>query len=162
MLAQTSAFVTHGGMNSVSESLRVGVPMVMVPQMGEQEMVSRRVERLRLGVQRLLVETRFREQAARIGATLLSAGGTVAAAALVREFAGRVGEARLGPAGVIQRNRRASARDQPGSSGVLSVSRSLAVSSDSVRNELSGWRLEIVTLAVSESTTQYSRTPHRS
>jgi len=101
VLAQTSAFVTHGGMNSVSESLRVGVPMVMVPQMGEQEMVSRRVERLRLGVQRLLVETRFREQAARIGATLLSAGGTVAAAALVREFAGRVGEARLGPAGVI-------------------------------------------------------------
>ena len=106
VLQRASAFVTHGGMNSVSESLRYGVPMVTVPQMGEQAIVSRRVEqlgagvylanadvspeRLRLGVRRLLAEARFREQAARIGATLLSAGGTAKAASLVREFAGRV------------------------------------------------------------------------
>ena len=43
-LQRAAAFVTHGGMNSVSESLRMGVPMVTVPQMGEQEIVSRRVE----------------------------------------------------------------------------------------------------------------------
>jgi MGT family glycosyltransferase len=106
VLQRASAFVTHGGMNSVSESLRYGVPMVTVPQMGEQAVVSRRVEqlgagvylasadvspeRLRLGVRRLLGEARFREQAARIGATLLAAGGTATAASLVREFAGRV------------------------------------------------------------------------
>ncbi len=106
VLQRASAFVTHGGMNSVSESLCQGVPMVTVPQMGEQEVVSRRVEqlgagvylasadvspeRLRLGVRRLLAEARFREQAARIGATLRSAGGTAKAASLVREFAGRV------------------------------------------------------------------------
>lgn len=35
--------------------------------------------------------------------------------------------------------------------------RSLAVSCDSVLNEPSGWRRKIVTLAVAESTTQYSR-----
>ena len=105
VLQRASAFVTHGGMNSVSESLRLGVPMLTVPQMGEQELVSRRVEqlgagvylanadvspeRLRNGVQRLLVEARFREQAARIGATLLSAGGTVKAADLVGLFTER-------------------------------------------------------------------------
>ncbi len=105
VLQRASAFVTHGGMNSVSESLGLGVPMVMVPQMGEQELVSRRVEqlgagvylanadvspeRLRQGVRWLLAESRFREQAARIGATLLSAGGTVKAASLVGGFTGR-------------------------------------------------------------------------
>ena len=105
VLERASAFVTHGGMNSVSESLRYGVPMVTVPQMGEQEIVSRRVEqlgaglylakanaspeRLRLGVRRLLVDTGYREQAARMGATLRSAGGTATAARLVRAFTGR-------------------------------------------------------------------------
>ena len=92
-------------MNSVSESLRLGVPMSAVPQMGEQELVSRQVEqlgagvylananvspeRLRSGVQRLLVDARFREQAARIGDTLRSAGGTARSAGLVRGFTGR-------------------------------------------------------------------------
>ena len=105
VLQRASAFVTHGGMNSVSESLGLSVPMVTVPQMGEQEIVSRRVEqlgagvylagtdvspeRLRLGVRQLLAEARFREQATRIGATLLAAGGTATAASLVRAFTGR-------------------------------------------------------------------------
>ena len=31
-----TVFVTHGGMNSVSESLSFGVPMVVIPQMSEQ------------------------------------------------------------------------------------------------------------------------------
>ena len=105
VLQQASAFVTHGGMNSVGESLRLGVPMLTVPQMGEQEIVSRRVEqvgagiylakgdvspeRLRELVRRLLGEARFRERAASIGETLVASGGTAQAARLVRAFTGR-------------------------------------------------------------------------
>jgi len=103
VLQRASAFVTHGGMNSVSESLRMSVPMVTVPQMGEQEIVSRRVEqlraglylakdevspdRLRLSVRRLLKEERFRKVAAGLGETLLAAGGIAEAATLVKAFA---------------------------------------------------------------------------
>ena len=105
VLRRASAFVTHGGMNSVSESLRMGVPMATVPQMGEQEIVSRRVEQvgagvylakadvspdtLRRSVRRLLEEPRFRAEAARVGQTLLAAGGTAKAATLVRAFVDR-------------------------------------------------------------------------
>ncbi|MEO8256318.1 MAG: macrolide family glycosyltransferase [Acidobacteriota bacterium] len=103
VLRRASAFVTHGGMNSVSESLMMGVPMVAVPQMGEQDLVSRRVEqlsaglylakaevspdRLRLSVRRLLTEERFRQAAAGLGETLLAAGGTAEAATRVQAFA---------------------------------------------------------------------------
>ncbi len=103
VLQQASAFVTHGGMNSLSESLRLSVPMVTVPQMGEQEIVSRRVEQLgagiylakavvspetlRASVRRLLGETRFRQRAGSIGETLVASGGTARAASLVRAFA---------------------------------------------------------------------------
>jgi UDP:flavonoid glycosyltransferase YjiC (YdhE family) len=71
--------------------------------MGEQEIVSRRVEqtdaglylakgevspdRLRMSVRRLLTEERFRNAAAGLGETLLKAGGTAAAATLVKAFA---------------------------------------------------------------------------
>jgi len=37
-------------MNSVSESLYHGVPVVVIPQMGEQEIVGRRVEELGAGL----------------------------------------------------------------------------------------------------------------
>ena len=43
-------FVTHGGMNSTMEGLYYGVPMVVLPQMMEQEMTARRIEELGLGV----------------------------------------------------------------------------------------------------------------
>jgi MGT family glycosyltransferase len=50
MLRRASMFVTHGGMNSTMESLYYGVPMVVLPQMMEQEMTARRIEELGLGV----------------------------------------------------------------------------------------------------------------
>jgi MGT family glycosyltransferase len=49
VLGRATAFLTHSGMNSTMESLVAEVPMVSVPQMGEQAANGRRVEELGLG-----------------------------------------------------------------------------------------------------------------
>ncbi|WP_327364999.1 macrolide family glycosyltransferase [Streptomyces sp. NBC_01296] len=49
VLQQAKLFVTHGGMNSVMESLYHGVPMVVIPQMNEQKANALRVDELGLG-----------------------------------------------------------------------------------------------------------------
>ena len=49
VLAGADAFITHCGMNSVSESLYMAVPMVLYPQTGEQKAVSRRVREIGAG-----------------------------------------------------------------------------------------------------------------
>ena len=43
ILSKASVFITHCGMNSVSESLYMAVPMVLYPQTAEQHAVARRV-----------------------------------------------------------------------------------------------------------------------
>ncbi len=50
VLAGTDVFLTHCGMNSVSESLYMGVPLVMYPQTGEQRAVAKRTFELGAGV----------------------------------------------------------------------------------------------------------------
>jgi len=91
VLRRATVFVTHGGMNSVSESLSAGVPMVVVPQMGEQEIVARRVqdvgaglflapadataEALREAVDRVRTDKRFREAAVTVGGSFRACGG---------------------------------------------------------------------------------------
>lgn len=50
VLAHTSIFITHGGMNSTMEALSYGVPLIVIPQMLEQEFTARRVEELGLGI----------------------------------------------------------------------------------------------------------------
>ena len=105
VLQRVKAFVTHGGMNSVSESLSYGVPMVVIPQMGEQAIVGRRVEQLgaglclqkheatagalRTAVQQLLTEDRFRERAAAVRRSFQDAGGVARAADAILAFTGR-------------------------------------------------------------------------
>ena len=49
VLKQADIFVTHGGMNSISESLVQGVPMVVIPFMSDQPVNARRIEELGLG-----------------------------------------------------------------------------------------------------------------
>ena len=43
VLSRAGVFVTHGGMNSVHESLAYGVPMLLVPQGSDQHLVAARV-----------------------------------------------------------------------------------------------------------------------
>ena len=50
VLARASAFITHCGMNSVSESLYMATPMALYPQTGEQRAVARRVAETGAGV----------------------------------------------------------------------------------------------------------------
>ncbi|MEO8481398.1 MAG: macrolide family glycosyltransferase [Acidobacteriota bacterium] len=99
VLARAAAFVSHGGMNSVSESLSFGVPLVVVPQMGEQEIVGRRVAEVGAGilllpnqatptalaaaVRRLLTEPQFRRAATAVGDGFRTCGGSEAGATAI-------------------------------------------------------------------------------
>ncbi len=49
VLSKADVFITHCGMNSVSESLYMAAPMVLYPQTGEQEAVARRVREIGAG-----------------------------------------------------------------------------------------------------------------
>jgi len=102
VLRRASAFVSHGGMNSVSESLAAGVPLVVVPQMGEQEMIAMRVEQLGAGlrldrdaitpsvlremIHRVLDDSRFADGAARVRRSFEEAGGLPEAVTAIQSF----------------------------------------------------------------------------
>jgi MGT family glycosyltransferase len=102
VLQRATAFVSHGGMNSVNESLSCGVPLVVIPQMGEQMIIGRRVEelkaglylakdevtadKLREGVRRLLAEPQFRKHTMQVRQSFQMAGGVSRAADAIRNF----------------------------------------------------------------------------
>ena len=50
VLQKADLFISHCGMNSVSESLYFGVPLVMLPQTSEQKGVSERVKQIGAGI----------------------------------------------------------------------------------------------------------------
>jgi MGT family glycosyltransferase len=50
VLSRADLFISHGGMNSIMESLSFGVPLVVILQVMEQEMNARHVQELGLGL----------------------------------------------------------------------------------------------------------------
>ena len=91
LLPRASLFITHGGMNSVSESAWYGTPMLLAPQVGDQVFIAYQTERLGAGVQidsraieprelrayaeRVMEDARYREASRKIGETFRSSGG---------------------------------------------------------------------------------------
>lgn len=99
VLQEADAFLTHCGMNSVSESLYIGVPMVLFPQQPEEGVVARRVQEVGAGILltgtevsviresilQALKNTRMRENAAGIGESFRKAGGAQKAADVIEK-----------------------------------------------------------------------------
>lgn len=94
-LAASRVFLTHGGMSGVGEALRLGVPMVVSPQVMDGFWVASRLHRLGAGlnvgprpdartlrraVERVWSDPRFAERAAELGRGLRAAGGARRAA----------------------------------------------------------------------------------
>jgi MGT family glycosyltransferase len=50
VLKDADVFITHGGMNSISEAVMYGVPMIVVPNTVEQALNAARVEQLLGGI----------------------------------------------------------------------------------------------------------------
>jgi MGT family glycosyltransferase len=102
VLDRAALFVTHGGMNSVNEAMRAGVPTLVVPQGADQPLVARRVVELGAGLalrtedataetvlalaRRLLDEPRFREAADAQRAAQQQAGGAQRAADELEQY----------------------------------------------------------------------------
>lgn len=94
VLQQADVFVTHCGMNSVSEGLYFGVPLVMLPQTSEQHGVAARVlqmeagvelkktapEDIREAVEQVLEDARYQKYAQMIGDGFRSCAGAKGAA----------------------------------------------------------------------------------
>ena len=105
VLARASVFVTHCGMNSASEGLYFGVPLVLYPQQAEQGLVARRVEELgaglrlrraspeaiRAAVRQVREQQSYRGRAREIAAGFRDAGGYRRGADKVLEAAARGG-----------------------------------------------------------------------
>jgi UDP:flavonoid glycosyltransferase YjiC (YdhE family) len=94
--------VTHGGHNTVCESLANGLPLVVTPIRDDQPVVANQVVasgaglRLRFGrlapaalrsaVERVLGEPSFREAASRVASSFRQAGGAAAAAGYLEKL----------------------------------------------------------------------------
>ena len=105
VLSRASLFITHCGMNSVSEALYMGVPLLLFPLTGEQRAVARRVAELGAGimlgegrttrparllalVREALADVSLAAGAARMRDDLRSCGGPKEAAGFIERAAG--------------------------------------------------------------------------
>lgn len=97
ILAKADVFITHCGMNSVSESLYMAAPMILYPQTNEQCAVARRVteigagmllkddsvEAIRAAVQEILNEKTYTKAAVECSADFRACSGAAGAAEFI-------------------------------------------------------------------------------
>lgn len=100
VLTKTDVFLTHCGMNSISESLYMGVPVVMYPQTGEQKAVAKRTfemgagiylkngsaEKIRNSILQLLQNASYRKAAQKIKEDFRSCPGPAGAADFIEKI----------------------------------------------------------------------------
>ena len=101
VLSIADAFITHCGMNSASEGLYFGVPLVLFPQTSEQGAVAKRVEELGAGVRlksisgedvldalsKVINDPQFKTEAERVSESFKACGGTEEAKAFLEQIA---------------------------------------------------------------------------
>jgi MGT family glycosyltransferase len=91
VLQHAKLFITHGGMNSTSEGLYYGVPLIVLPQSADQPIVARRVAEIGAGIhlnqegltagelreaaERVLKDASIRKVCVEIGNSFRAAGG---------------------------------------------------------------------------------------
>ena len=100
VLKKVDLFITHGGMNSSSEGLYNNVPLIVVPQFGDQPVVAKRVEELGAGVplmgdisplaienavNKILSDNSYKENAKKVGESLRECGGYKKAAEAIHK-----------------------------------------------------------------------------
>jgi MGT family glycosyltransferase len=102
VLQEADLFITHGGMNSIAESISYGVPMIVVPNTLEQSINATRVEQLQAGLyldpahlnvdtlqkaaERVLTDRSLVEGVEQIRRSFVEAGGVQRAAESIQAF----------------------------------------------------------------------------
>lgn len=100
VLSIADAFITHCGMNSASEGLYFGVPLILFPQTPEQGAVAKRVEELGAGlrlssiceedvlraVTRIIEEENFKQGAIKVSESFKNSGGIKEAVAFIESL----------------------------------------------------------------------------
>lgn len=100
VLSETDVFLTHCGMNSMSESLYMGVPVIMYPQTGEQKAVAKRTfemgagiylkndsrEEINRAVQQIMEDEKYRKNARKMKADFRSCPGAGGAADFIEKI----------------------------------------------------------------------------
>lgn len=103
ILSQASVFITHAGMGGTGEAIYYGVPMIAIPQMEEQAITARQIEKLGLGcafldknaitseslkaaIVKLLIEPSYKATAEEFSEDMKRLGGAVASADALMHF----------------------------------------------------------------------------
>ena len=101
VLSIADAFITHCGMNSASEGLYFGVPLVLFPQTQEQDAVAKRTEELGAGVRlksieeedvlaaltEVLSKPQYKQEADRVSESFKACGGADEAKSFLEDIA---------------------------------------------------------------------------
>ena len=102
ILQRTSLFITHAGMNSASEALYYGVPLLAIPEANDQPYVARQIVQLGAGIslspkrvtaprlrhlaETILADASYARASANIGESLRQAGGFLTAVEEIQRF----------------------------------------------------------------------------